>query len=313
MAKLSVIIPCYNMGKYILDALKSLEEQTYKDFDVIIIDDGSNDESRDVIEDFKCHSSLTIHYYYQDNAGVSAARNTAIEKSSSEYLFFLDADDTLPTFTLSILMSDANKYDVSAGYVLKGVSCDKKNYNRKNGIENLMNEYLFNNIWYQFCSFLYKKEIVDLYSLRFSEDLKYGEDEEFAWKYLCHCKTAVINCLNIYNYRDNPTSASHNVSFLRTQCIDTMMRAANYFDSFHNPFGWQLKNMGVPRAKLAILKQFAMCGQYNLYKQLRNSDKYNMSLFSLLKFPDLKIRIAAFVYCISPSLFYKLFYSLLSK
>lgn len=313
MAKLSVIIPCYNMSKFILDALNSLEKQTFKNFDVIIVDDGSKDDSGQVINDFKMHSRLNIHYYYQNNAGVSAARNTAIEKSTSEYLFFLDADDTLPTFTLSVLMSDAEKFDVSAGYVMKGVPCKFKNYKRIDGIENLMNEYLFNNTQYQFCSFLYKKKIIDFYSLRFSEDLKYGEDEEYAWKYLCHCKTAAINCINIYNYRDNPTSASNNVSFSRTQCVDTMIRVANYYDSFHHPFTCQLINLGIPRAKLAVLKQFAACGQYNLYKRLWNSDEYNMSLSSLLKFPDLKIKIAAFIYNISPFTLYKLFQILLSK
>lgn len=88
--KFSVVIPLYNKGVHIVDALKSVLNQTYQDFEVIVVDDGSTDDS------FKWADSVRsekIHIYQQENQGVAVARNTGIEKSEGEYIAFLDADD----------------------------------------------------------------------------------------------------------------------------------------------------------------------------------------------------------------------------
>lgn len=85
----SVVIPCYNCGKYIQQAIDSVKSQTYKGVEIIIVDDGSTDNSKDVI----LRNGNAVTYIFQENKGVSAARNAGIKAARGEYIAFLDADD----------------------------------------------------------------------------------------------------------------------------------------------------------------------------------------------------------------------------
>lgn len=87
---ISIIIPAYNSAKYISLAVKSVLNQTYQDFELLIIDDGSTDNTKEIIESFK---DKRIEYIYQNNTGAASARNTGIKKAKGEYIAFLDADD----------------------------------------------------------------------------------------------------------------------------------------------------------------------------------------------------------------------------
>ena len=96
----TVVIPCYNYGKYLAACLRSIHAQTFKDYEIIIVDDGSTDDSGQVAA---AHKSLFgkrgFRYIYQKNAGVSAARNAGIRAARGEFITFLDADDVwLPTY-----------------------------------------------------------------------------------------------------------------------------------------------------------------------------------------------------------------------
>lgn len=86
----SVIITCYNHGYYLSEAIDSVLAQTYQNFEIIVIDDGSIDNTKNVAARFN-----NVHYFYQNNQGLSASRNTGIRQSKGNYLVFLDADDWL--------------------------------------------------------------------------------------------------------------------------------------------------------------------------------------------------------------------------
>ena len=91
----SVIITCFNHAHYLPQAIESVLEQDYKDVEVVVVDDGSTDNTRSVA------SRYDVKYVYQQNQGLSAARNTGIDKSAGDYLVFLDADDWLLPKALS--------------------------------------------------------------------------------------------------------------------------------------------------------------------------------------------------------------------
>src|SRR5690349_12444252 len=88
----SVIIPCYNHGKYLSRAIESVLSQTYRNVEIVVVDDGSADNTKEVTDTFP-----HVLYVHQNNQGLSAARNTGINNSKGKYLLFLDADDWLTT------------------------------------------------------------------------------------------------------------------------------------------------------------------------------------------------------------------------
>src|SRR4030042_4018515 len=92
MPTVSVIIPTYNYAHFLFEAVKSVLDQTYKDFELIIIDDGSTDNTKDVVDNIMKKSNV-IRYFYQVNQGLSAARNHGIRVAKGEYIALLDADD----------------------------------------------------------------------------------------------------------------------------------------------------------------------------------------------------------------------------
>ncbi|MCX6272270.1 MAG: glycosyltransferase family A protein [Bacteroidetes bacterium] len=93
MPLISIVIPCFNYGAYLLETIKSIDDQTFRDFEVIVVDDGSKEEyTRSVLKKLE---SREIRVIYQGNSGPAAARNNGIQHSSGKYVLTLDADDTL--------------------------------------------------------------------------------------------------------------------------------------------------------------------------------------------------------------------------
>lgn len=99
MSKVSVVIPSYNCVKYLPSAIDSVLEQTYKDFEIVVIDDGSTDNTREVVEKYTRKYSEKVKYFYQSNKGPGSTRNRGIREAKGNYIAFLDSDDYfLPEF-----------------------------------------------------------------------------------------------------------------------------------------------------------------------------------------------------------------------
>lgn len=110
MILISVIIPLYNKEKTIVDTIFTVLEQTYKNLELIIVDDGSTDRSYDKIKNIK---DKRIKYYKKKNGGVSSARNYGIEQSNGDYIFFLDADDIIYKNCLEELINTFYRYPLA--------------------------------------------------------------------------------------------------------------------------------------------------------------------------------------------------------
>ena len=121
--QISVIIPIYNSEKTLYRCLKSIKEQTYKNLEVIMIDDGSTDNSKDICREFENDLRFTLYEY--TNAGVGTARNRGIENSNGQLLSFVDSDDYLST---DYYMNFMENYDDTIDYYLSGVIYE--NYSR---------------------------------------------------------------------------------------------------------------------------------------------------------------------------------------
>jgi glycosyltransferase involved in cell wall biosynthesis len=113
MSKVTVVIPTYNRAEMVKDAIKSVLNQTYTDFDIVVVDDGSTDNTKESANSFK---DPRIKYIFQENMGVSASRNTGIRAAASEYVSFLDSDDIYLESSLEKIIRTLTKYP-SVGWV----------------------------------------------------------------------------------------------------------------------------------------------------------------------------------------------------
>jgi len=107
MVKISVVIASYNCEELICDAIESVLNQTFKDYEIIVIDDGSTDNTKNILEPYILKGE--VKYFYQPNGGLSNARNSGISKASGEYILILDADDALMPDTMSETIRSATE------------------------------------------------------------------------------------------------------------------------------------------------------------------------------------------------------------
>lgn len=121
---ISIFVPLYNKRKSIARCIDSILAQTYQDWELIIINDGSTDGSEEIV--FSYLTSDKIHYYYQENRGVSSARNQGIQRASGDWVLYIDADDYLLPDALEVLVTMSHKYSVD---IVSG-----NYYSERNGI-----------------------------------------------------------------------------------------------------------------------------------------------------------------------------------
>ena len=192
MTKLDIIIPAYNLGKHIIKTLKSLENQTMKEFRVIIIDDGSTDNTLSIIKEYILLTKINIDVYSQKNQGVSIARNTGISKSLSEYILFLDGDDFIDQNYLKLMYNKITKKNSDFAYCGFDIVDDDEvtltpykytyidNISNEECIINLLKKKLF------FCigTFIFKRTLILENNIRFSKNIRYGEDQVFVLELL---------------------------------------------------------------------------------------------------------------------------------
>lgn len=120
LPKVSVIVPVYNVEKYLSECLESLINQTLSDIEIICVNDGSTDDSRNVLERYAA-SDKRIAVVNQTNKGLSAARNSGVKTARGRYLYFLDSDDFIDRNALEYLYQEAEKYRLDILY-FDGVS-----------------------------------------------------------------------------------------------------------------------------------------------------------------------------------------------
>ena len=167
--KVSIIVPVYNTGEFLLKCIKSLISQTIDDFEIIIVDDGSTDGSSDLCDTLALEYPKRISTYHKPNGGLSSARNFGLERSNGEYIVFVDSDDYCGNDMLEKLLGYQKQYDgdlIISDYA--GVRDGEVVYHRtkypfdelhiEDNIQAL--ELLFDNIGISACGVLFRKDIL---------------------------------------------------------------------------------------------------------------------------------------------------------
>lgn len=207
---ISIIIPVYNVYQYLNECILSVVNQSYKDFECILIDDGSSDGSEIICDQWKQKDSR-IKVIHQLNQGVSKARNIGIAEAKGEYLTFIDSDDWIDSNYLNTLLQPIEEYNVElvvCGLQQHYSNGTFKNYSYKTGIINIEQQdtNAFTDINKKFLLFgpvikLYKRTIIQKHNIHFPPEYTYGEDLLFNYNYLEYVKAVYIVDQCLYHYR----------------------------------------------------------------------------------------------------------------
>jgi glycosyltransferase involved in cell wall biosynthesis len=210
--KASIIVPVYNTEKYLRQCLDSILNQTYQNLEILLVDDGSPDRSGAICDEYAAKDPR-IRVIHTENRGVSAARNTAMQAVSGEYIIFVDSDDYVAAEYVENLMAGADADLVTAGL---HVQTPENRWDEWKNPARLIvmadvrkNPPLFNAIpTGMVYSHRYKRKIVQHHQLRFHEDITRTEDTLFNMEYLMVCDTVLTTDHTDYFYRYTGTSAT---------------------------------------------------------------------------------------------------------
>lgn len=218
--KVSVIIPLYNKENYIATTLNSILSQTFTDFEIIIVNDGSNDNSPNVVKSF---NDCRIKLYEQANHGVSAARNKGISIAKGEYIAFIDADDKWAPNYLANMTSLAEKYSDYSVFCSAQIGRPIKTL--PNGISIIEDHCKFDYIFWTGCM-LIKKEVFEKVG-GFREGVQLGEDRDMWLRIACKYHTIYLNEELAYH----PYETENNL----TRIIDTA-KSFPYWEWYGYPY-----------------------------------------------------------------------------
>lgn len=218
MPKVSIIVPVYNAEQYLDRCIESILSQTFSDFELILVDDGSYDNCPAICDNYAAQDKR-VKVIHKNNGGVSTARNQGIEIAAGDYLMFIDSDDYVDANMLEIMLNSADDFP---DYIVTGLCMETyeqgelvrrdqykmplKKYSVRTLFEALNNEYALICICSPCCK-LFKKKIIEVNNIRFCEQMSLGEDTYFNLDYFEHCNLIISINREFYHYvRDNKDS-----------------------------------------------------------------------------------------------------------
>lgn len=225
--KFSIIVPVYNVEKYLKKCINSILNQTYKNFEIIIINDGSTDKSKKILETYKDNSNIKI--INQSNKGLSVSRNVGIKNSTGDYLLFVDSDDYIENNLLEVLNNNIIDEEIIR-FQTRTVDESYKilheyneiPFNKMTGNESLLyilNYHFIENTWL----YCYNKLYIERNNFIFDQGFIH---EDFGLTPLILAKTKSIKSIDYigYNYliRDNSLSNSKDINKVKKKCNDFM-------------------------------------------------------------------------------------------
>ncbi|MCR4689478.1 MAG: glycosyltransferase [Saccharofermentans sp.] len=200
--KVSIIIPIFNAESYLNKCLEAACAQTYKDIELILVNDGSTDSSRDICLKYEA-SDPRIRLIDRDNSGVSAARNKGLDIATGDLISFIDSDDYVEADYIEYMLTLMNETSSSITCV-RHEACEGISTRVIEGPQNILEEYLKSNeIYASVWGKLYKRELFD--GIRFPEGKRY-EDNYVLYKVLARCGKLSIGSEVKYHYILNPGS-----------------------------------------------------------------------------------------------------------
>jgi glycosyltransferase involved in cell wall biosynthesis len=223
----SIIVPVYNTEKYIEQCINSVLSQRYSNYELILIDDGSTDQSGNICKKYS-NKNNNIHYHYKNNGGPSSARNVGLDNATGDYILFLDSDDRMYE-ELLINLNDIvakDKYDIYLGsytnYSEYHNQYDQNNLSYSSDIyiygtpQDVLHNIFFNNsVFFSIWRYVFKKSLIKQNNIVFDETLYCAEDGDFIINNLLSAKSFGVADIPFCYYSTGRTGSIITTNSLR--------------------------------------------------------------------------------------------------
>lgn len=309
----TVIMPIYNVAPYLEKCIRSVMEQSYENFELFLIDDGSEDESPRIVDEFAAKDSRLIAVH-QINSGVDTARNVGLEQGNGKYVAFIDSDDWYDKDYLLKLVSDAESTNcelVVCNFEPVGVENPPKVknigegiFNREEAMKHLLGYNTFNGyVWNK----LFLMNIIREHHLRFQNGYWACDDVLYAGNYIYYCNKIKVIADKLYYYRQNNAGAnrirySGKVAFDK-KWMSSFLVTKHFRKLFHNSIVTNACDLHEVREASIVLRSMA-AGEYTgeEYIYLTSIIKKNAKKFYKSDEAGHTQKLSVFLTSISPKL-----------
>lgn len=268
-AKVSIILPVYNCAGFLRACLDSLVEQTHRDLEVVVIDDGSTDGSGEIAEGYAALDSR-IRVLHQQNQGPAAARNRGLLETSAEFILMIDGDDWLESRYVERMLEPVQEYDlVVCGYNRVRGDAEQRLLPREGVLQRdelyehtLCTNWIGAGCWNK----VFRRSLLEKAALGFETGMPWGDDLLFLIQYYRYCTSVYYVREALYNYRLNPNSLMKSAYTARmfkpeqARILDALRLAAGWIDPAEQgevrAFAYRKVRSG-----LRLLFHLAVCSQ----------------------------------------------------
>lgn len=218
MELISVIVPVFNGAPYLSRCIDSVLKQTYENLQILIIDDGSEDDSLNIAREYE-RKDKRIRVFHQANQGVSSARNKGIQNADGDYLVFIDGDDYIADNMIETLYLDITKTPTAQVAICNYESDRTDSITDTNRREILDQEEAASRLFFRssyqgfLCNKMFKTEIIRKHHLSLNPKITICEDLLFCFQYFMYIEKAVYNSQVLYFYTDTGTGATRTDRF----------------------------------------------------------------------------------------------------
>lgn len=290
---ISVVIPIYKSERYIIDCLKSIVNQTYSPYEIILVSDGCIDHSIVIANDFLSEHNIKYDIIEQTNQGVAVARNIGIYRAKGDWVIAIDSDDCIYPHTFEILMQNVVDEEVIAVDHLINQPKDIEPIVTNRDIVSLGGEQAIEGFYrrnYKFVSpaLMIRKSFIEQNKIVYDKGCLFAEDDIYVWKILCLVKKILYVKKPLYNYvmHGNSTMTTTNLNkFLSVKYFSDILDT-DYIQKSHNTILY--KTEIIYRHYLGLIHAAAKVQSYDDYKYLIKY--YEMKYLYLNRYKSFKLK-----------------------
>lgn len=308
MKLISIIIPVYNTEKYLEKCVMSITNQTYKNLEIILIDDGSTDSSP-MICDFLAEKDRRITVIHQTNGGVSSARNTGLDNTHGDYIMFIDSDDYISLNMIEFLLSKIGDTDIAmCGYNNVDENGNLSPQENVTIMDGIISTDTFWNYFYSDTRIYYVTLWAKLYKSRLWDNVRFPlntlhEDEFAVHQIISQCKTLSISKNPLYFYLQRKGSIMH--TQFKTENLNATEGMLDRCQFFFDRKEYHLAEKALSMAMYSIVKGYTLLGENDKIDELY---KKFCSLYRKLVFKNtsLKFKYKCGIFALNKKLFVRL-------